>query len=212
MIKLLIADDHTVLRQALCEMLERKGEYKVVAQAADGVEMLELLRSCVPDLVLMDVTMPRLSGVEALERMAQEKIGIPVLVLSADDGEKNIRMVLKAGAKGFMPKNSNIEELEFAISSVMQGKTYLSPSITDALMTEPLPSSSTQSPLTVLTQRELEIFVHLADGKTNRTIGKLLHISTRTVDTHRANILKKLNLKTNAELVKLAIAQGLITV
>jgi len=212
MIKLLIADDHTVLRQALCEMLERKGEYKVVAQAADGLEMLELLKSCVPDLVLMDVTMPRLSGVEALERMAQERIGIPVLVLSADDGEKNIRTVLKAGAKGFMPKNSNIEELEFAISSVMQGKTYLSPSITDALMTEPLPTSSTQSPLSVLTQRELEIFVHLADGKTNRTIGKLLHISTRTVDTHRANILKKLNLKTNAELVKLAIGQGLITV
>lgn len=212
MIKLLIADDHTVLRQALCDMLERKGEYKVVAQAADGLEMLELLKNCVPDIVLMDVTMPRLSGIEALERMAQERIGVPVLVLSADDGEKNIRTVLKAGAKGFMPKNSNIEELEFAIASVMQGKTYLSPSITDALMTEPLPSASTPSPLSVLTQREIEIFVHLADGKTNRSIGKLLHISTRTVDTHRANILKKLNLKTNAELVKLAIGQGLITV
>jgi two-component system, NarL family, response regulator NreC len=215
MIKLLVADDHTVLRHALCEMLEKRGNYKIIAQASDGQEMLELLHSgtVAPDLILMDVAMPRLSGLQALEQMAKESIPVPVLILSADDGEKNVRMVLKAGARGFMPKNSGMHELEFAIHAVLQGKTYLSPSITAQLMSEPDSSTAAApNPLAVLTQREIEIFKHLADGKNNRSIGKLLHISTRTVDTHRANILKKLNLRTNAELVKLAIGHGIISV
>ena len=111
-----------------------------------------------------------------------------------------------------MPKNACLEELEFAIESILDGKTYLSPSITSSLMNGGQVEAAAQNLLATLTKREVEILTHLADGKPNRVIGKLLHISTRTVDTHRSNILKKLNLKTNAELVKIAISNGLISV
>lgn len=209
---LVIADDHVVLRQALCEMLESKGEYTVLGQASDGEELLHLLQSQHPDLVILDIDMPKLDGLVALERLHLNTQHPPVLVLSADESPRQVRSAIKAGAKGYIPKNVGLSELEFAISSILNGKTYLSPSVTEALMTPDGPSISATNPLTVLSKREVEILTHLADGKPNRVIGKLLHISTRTVDTHRSNILKKLKLKTNAELVKMAIAHGLISV
>ena len=212
MIDLIIADDHVVLREALCELLETRGKYNIVAQASDGDELLKLLDSQHPDLVILDVTMPRVDGLVALEKLAQEGRVPPVLVLSANEAQSKIRAALKAGAKGYLPKNASLEELEFAITSILEGKTYLSPSITAPLMDGAPTDSPLENPLSVLTKREIEIMTHLADGKPNREIGKLLHISTRTVDTHRSNILKKLKVKTNAELVKLAIANGLITI
>jgi DNA-binding NarL/FixJ family response regulator len=213
MINLIVADDHAVLRQALCELLHnRNGRYSVVAQASDGEELVSLLKSHHPDLVIMDVAMPKLDGLAALEKLTSAGVCPPVLILSANDGGRNVKAALKAGARGFVPKNAGIQELEFAINSILEGKTYLSPSITTSLMGAPGSEGTIDNPLAVLTKRELEIMTHLADGKPNREIGKLLHISTRTVDTHRSNILKKLKLKTNAELVKLAISHGLINV
>jgi two-component system, NarL family, response regulator NreC len=212
MIKIFIADDHAVLRQALAEMLEKRGRYSIIGQASNGEELLNQLKNCKPDLIIMDVIMPRLSGIDVLERLANHNMKIPVLALSSDGGDKNIRSVLKAGAKGFMPKNAGIEELEFAIQAITKGNTYLSPSITEVLMNSNDTIMSNAKPLSVLTKREIEILKYLADGKANRAIGKMLHISTRTVDTHRSNILKKLNVKTNAELVKIAISNGLIDI
>ncbi|MCO6432466.1 MAG: response regulator transcription factor [Deltaproteobacteria bacterium] len=213
MVKLIIVDDHVVLRQGLCEMLQSRGNYEIVAQASDGLQLVEILKNNSPDLVIMDVAMPKLDGVQTLERLKAEGADkCPVLVLSADDGQKNVREVMRAGAAGFMPKNAGLEELEFAIEAILDGKTYLSPSVTASLMHDGQVEAAANNPLGVLTKREIEILTHLADGKPNRVIGKLLHISTRTVDTHRSNILKKLNVKTNAELVKLAISSGLISV
>lgn len=212
MVDLIIADDHVVLREALCEMLEGKGEYRIIAQASDGEELLKLLQDHKADLVIMDVAMPHLDGVGALEKMHLDKKFPPVLVLSASEGEKSVRAALKAGARGYLPKNAGIEELEFAISSILRGKTYLSPSITSSLMNEGNVDAPINNPLSVLTKREVEIMQLLADGKPNREIAKMLHISIRTVDTHRSNILRKLKVKTNAELVKMAIANGLISV
>lgn len=211
MVSLIIADDHTVLREALCEMLRGKGNFNIVGQASNGAELLELLKTGKPDLVIMDIAMPKLDGVKALEQMNHNKQLPPVLVLSADEGEKNIRAALKAGAKGYLPKHAAMDELVFAIQSIVGGKTYLSPSITASLMKNG-EASSLENPTRVLSTREIEILQHLADGKPNREIGKMLHISTRTVDTHRSNILRKLKLKTNAELVKFAIANGIISV
>jgi DNA-binding NarL/FixJ family response regulator len=211
MIRLVVADDHEVLRLALCEMLEKKDGYRVVAQASDGEELLKILDSNLPDVIIMDVSMPKLGGIETLEKMAAKGFVAPVLILSADDGRNNVKAALKAGARGFLPKNVGMEELQFAIDSILQGRTYLSPSVTDHLMSSSVGDAG-DNPLSVLTKREVEILKHLADGKPNRQIGRMLHISTRTVDTHRSNILKKLNLNTNAELVKLAISQGLISV
>ena len=160
------------------------------------------------------MTMPKLDGLAALEMLKARDEGKspPVLVLSANEGQSKVRAALKAGARGYLPKNAGLEELEFAIDSIMQGKTYLSPAITEPLMNGAETESPLENPLSVLTKREIEILAHLADGKPNREIGKLLHISTRTVDTHRSNILKKLKVKTNAELVKLAIGNGLISI
>lgn len=210
--RLIVADDHSVLRQALCEMLESRGKYTVLAQAENGQQLVDLLKAHAPDLVIMDLVMPQVDGINALQKIKDANGKVPVLVLSADEGEKNIRAALKAGAKGYLPKNSGIEELEFAIESILSGKTYLSPSVTSCLMGSSGDSAPLDNPLTILTKREIEILAHLADGKPNREIGKMLHISTRTVDTHRSNILKKLKVKTNAELVKMSIAHGLITV
>lgn len=213
MIKLIVADDHCVVREALCEMLESKGSYSVVAQAEDGEKLLELLSVHKPDLIIMDVAMPKLDGVEALKEIAARfpQTAPPVLILSANDKEKYVRAALKAGAKGYIPKNAAPDELVFAISSILQGKTYLSPAVVGPLMGGKGSENALDTPLTVLTKREIEILTHLANGLPNRDIGKKLHISTRTVDTHRSNILKKLKARTNAELVKLALANDLIT-
>lgn len=213
MINLIVADDHVVLRQALCELLAHRGPYNIVAQASNGEQLLKLLSTHKPDLVIMDVSMPHVDGITALSEIYRGSTPPPVLVLSADEGEKNVRAALKAGAKGFLPKHAALEELEFAISAIVEGKTYLSPSITDSLVADNGEVKNPHAdPLAVLTKREVEIMRYLADGMPNREIGKLLHISTRTVDTHRSNILKKLNVRTNAELVKLAIQCGLISV
>jgi DNA-binding NarL/FixJ family response regulator len=192
-------------------MLKARGKFTVVAQANDGEQLLALLKNHTADVVIMDLAMPNLNGVQTLEKLKEFGSNVPVLVLSADEGERNVRAALKAGARGYIPKNAGVEELEFAINAILEGKTYLSPGITEQLMARQA-QGLPENPLSVLTNREIEILKHLADGKPNRDIGKLLHISTRTVDTHRSNILKKLKVKTNAELVKMAITHELISV
>lgn len=212
MVDLIIADDHTVLRQALCEMLQARGKYQVVAQAKDGEELLNLLQDRKADIVIMDLSMPKVDGLAALEKLGAAAGGPPVLMLSADQGERSVRAAIKAGAKGYVPKNAAIEELEFAISSILAGKTYLSPSVTSGLFSDNWDQKPAhETVLSVLTNREVEILKLIAEGHPNRSIAKMLHISTRTVDTHRSNILKKLTVKTNAELVKIAIQSGLIS-
>ncbi len=210
--RLIVADDHSVVREALCAMLAHRGDYQVVGQAADGEELLSVLKSTTPDLLILDVAMPKLDGIGALDKMKEVGSRVPVLVLSADEGAENIRAAFKAGARGFMPKNAKLDELLFALSSILDGRTYVSPSVAEALLAEPSPTAGPEQLAKVLTKREIEILTYLADGKPNREIGKILHISTRTVDTHRSNILKKLKVRTNAELVKIAIHHGLITV
>ena len=128
MINVIIADDHMVVRQALCELLESKGKYSVMAQADDGKQLLELLKQQRPDIIIMDVGMPEMDGLVALQKLQEgESAAPPVLVLSADESEQSVRVALQAGAKGYLPKNADISELEFAITSILGGKTYLSP-------------------------------------------------------------------------------------
>jgi len=212
MINLIVADDHTVLRHALCEMLKSKGTYNILAECSHGAEVIEALKSNKPDIIILDMSMPQVDGMSTLEKLSTAGNSAPVLILSANDGERSVRAALKAGARGYVPKNAALSELEFAINSILSGKTYLSPQIVAPLMGNGEKESPLDNPLSVLTKREVEILKHLADGKPNREIAKLLHISTRTVDTHRSNILKKMKLKTNAELVKVAISSGLIEV
>jgi DNA-binding NarL/FixJ family response regulator len=212
-INLILADDHGVIRQALGEALEKKEHYKVVAQAKDGQELIESLEFDLgADIVIMDYSMPRLDGIEALQKIRAMGNKLPVLMLSALEGAQNVRAAIAAGANGYLPKNTDLDELEFAIKSVLSGKTYLSPSITTPLIVGNHKEDEAENSVNSLTKREKEIMQMLAEGEANRNIAKKLFISIRTVDTHRTNILKKLHVKTNVELAKIAIHAGLVEV
>lgn len=205
-VKLYLVDDHLVLRQALAEALEHRGKYSVIGHAGSGNELLSQA-GCHADVIVLDFSLPKHNGLEVLNELRRRGIDIPVLILSGDESGRSARAAIQAGAKGFVSKQAGLSEMEHAIDEIARGGTYLSQSI-PANGAHAHDSEVTSE---VLSNREREIMVLLANGKPNREIGKLLSISVRTVDTHRSNILKKLGFKTNAELVKLAIAEGLVT-
>lgn len=212
MINVILADDHQIIRQAIGELLESSGRYRVVANVENGEDLLKVLEKKSCDVLVVDIAMPKIDGIKVVKHLREHSILIPVLALSANDDAKSIKAILQAGANGFVPKTSSLQELDFAINAIMRGNAYISPSVTDRMMHPESVTSKTNSAISVLTSRELEIMRLLAEGKPNREIGGILHISTRTVDTHRSNILKKLGFKTNADLVRLAISEGLISV
>jgi two-component system response regulator NreC len=212
-VKLFLVDDHAVVRQALCEVLSSRNKYEVVGEASDGEDLLSHISDQPTDLIILDLSMPNTGGIETIQELRRRGNNLPVLVLSADDSSKSIMSALKAGARGFLPKQVGLTEVEFAIDAVLSGKTYLSPSVTDKIVGGNGDYEGTHSScLKNLSKREREIFQLLAEGRPNREIGKLLHISTRTVDTHRSNILKKLEVRSNAELVRIAISEGALSV
>ncbi len=211
-VKLFLVDDHLVLRQALSKALHEENRYEVVGHAGNGQELLSQLTSCAPDVIVLDYALPKANCLETIEALRRAGCNAPVLILSAVENSSSIRAALKAGARGFVPKQAGLTEMEFAIDAIVQGGTYLSPSVTNRLMSADAAQQESASAVALLSQREREIMTYIANGRRNREIGAMLHISTRTVDTHRSNILKKLGVKSNAELVKIAISEGMISV
>ena len=207
-VKLYLVDDHLVLRQALAEALEHRGKYSVVGHAGSGNELLNQA-GCHADVIVLDFSLPKHNGLEVLNELRRRGIDIPVLILSGDESGRTARAALQAGARGFVPKQAGLSEMEHAIDELARGGTYMSPSV--SANANGAHGHDAEASSEVLSNREREIMVLLANGKPNREIGKPLAISVRTVDTHRSNSLKKLGFKTNAELVKLAIAEGLVT-
>jgi DNA-binding NarL/FixJ family response regulator len=208
-VKLYLVDDHLVLRQALAEALGHRGKYSVIGHSGSSNELLNQSPSCKADVIVLDFSLPKTNGLEVLNELRRRGIDIPVLFLSGDESGRAAKAALQAGAKGFVSKQAGLSEMEHAIDEIVRGGTYLSPSI--ASNNNAAPGHDGCASSEVLSNREREIMVLLANGKPNREIGKLLSISVRTVDTHRSNILKKLGFKNNAELVKLAIAEGWVT-
>ena len=208
-VKLYLVDDHLVLRQALAEALEHRGKYAVVGHTGSSNELYNQSPNFKADVIVLDFSLPRTNGLEVLTELRRRGIDIPVLIMSGDESGRAAKAAIQAGAKGFVPKQAGLSEMEHAIDEIARGGTYLSPSI--AAHNNGAPGHDVCASSAVLSNREREIMVLLANGKPNREIGKLLSISVRTVDTHRSNILKKLGFKTNAELVKLAIAEGWVT-
>jgi two-component system NarL family response regulator len=205
MIRLLLVDDHKIVREALCSVLEREPDITVVGQAGDGETALVLVAQLLPQVVLMDIAMPGISGIEATRRIVAAYAGVNVLALSTYFDRRIVTQMLEAGAGGFVNKTAGRDELLQGIRSVAYGKHYLCQEIASMLV-KPQGGAETQ-----LGRREIEVLQLLVDGSTSAEIADRLHIATSTVEVHRRNIMRKLDLHSVAELTKYAIRQGLIS-
>lgn len=213
MIKVVIADDHRILREGLKNLLTTDPEISVIGEASNGEELLSLLTTIDPDIILMDIGMPVVNGLVATKKVKEQFPYVKVLILTQYDSEEYLYAVLNAGAAGYILKETASTELIWAIKTVNDGLAYLSPAMTQTLIQERLEHKDSSSKIKdVLTPREQEIFKLLADGLSNNEIAEKLVISLKTVQTHRAHIMEKLNLNNRTELVKYAIRQGIITV
>lgn len=205
MIRLLLVDDHKIVREALCSVLEREPDIAVVGQAGDGETALELVAELMPQVVLMDIAMPGISGIEVTRQIVAEFAGVNVLALSTYFDRRIVTQMLEAGAGGFVNKAAGRDELLQGIRAVVAGKPYLCQEIASMLV-KPQGGAETQ-----LGRREIEVLQLLVDGSTSAEIADKLHIATSTVEVHRRNIMRKLDLHSVAELTKYAIRQGLIS-
>lgn len=210
-IRILLVDDHTLVRNSLQRLMSRMVDVEVVAEAGDGLEAIELARQHRPDVVLMDVTMPRLNGIDATRRICDEHPQIKVLGLSAHLEHGLIAEMLRAGALGYILKESTLDEFAEAIREVAAGRRFLGRQVTDVVLEDYLDQLSSRSTEDdpKLTSREREVLQMLAEGRPNREVAAELHISVKTVETHRSNILKKLGFKSAADLARYAIRAGL---
>ncbi len=210
-IRILIADDHQILRQGLRTLLEKEPDMEVVAEAEDGRKTVIMVNELTPHVVIMDVNMPDLNGIEATRQILTEYPEMKVIALSMHADRRFVINMLKAGAHGYLLKDCAFEELAQAIRLVMANKTYLSPGVAEIVVKDyvnRLPGPA-QTAFSVLTAREREVLQLLAEGKSTANIGELLHISIKTVETHRQQIMNKLGIRSVAELTKYAIREGL---
>ena len=206
--KILIADDHGIVRSGLRALLEAQDDMEVVAEAADGVEARDVAIRDRPDLAILDVKMPRLTGLQATHEIREQAPDVAVLILSMHDDERYLFEALKAGASGYVLKRQADTELIEAIRAVERGEPFLTPDAQRALIKDVLARDEGRS--TELTQREEEVVKLVAEAHTNREIAELLHLSEKTVENHRARAMKKLGMRDRVELVRYAIRRGLI--
>jgi DNA-binding NarL/FixJ family response regulator len=210
-VKILLADDHKITRQGLRSLLEKEPDMEVVAEAEEGRTAVRLVRELLPDVVVMDVSMPDLNGMEATHQIVAEHPNVKVIALSIHSDNLFVSEMLKSGASGYLLKDCAFEELARAIRAVVDGKTYLSPAVSGVVVDDYLHRlARTESPSSeVLTDREREVLQLIAEGKSTKQVALKLHISVKTVETHRRQIMSKLDIHTIAELTKYAIRKGL---
>ncbi len=212
--KIVIAEDHTILREGLRMLLSSNPDFEVVGEAQDGLEAIRSVEACKPDLVLMDLSMPRMNGVGAIQEIKKQSPSTKILVLTVHKTEEYILTTLKAGADGYVLKDATHRELMLAIENVFSGKSYLSPGISEKVIEGYLEGRKTVKSSTswdTLTQREREILKMIAEGYKNKDIADYLCISAKTVEKHRANLMKKLDLHSASSLTAFAMEKGLIT-
>lgn len=212
MIRILLVEDHAMVRAGLHALLERAKDINIVGEASNGQEAIDMAVELKPDVLVMDIMMPRLNGIQAAERIREMKLPVNILLLSMYSDEALVHSALHSGVKGYVLKTSVSEELLWAIHAVARGETYLSAVISSivvesALHPRPL---QTDDPLNILSPREKEILQLIAEEHTSGEIGKLLFISEKTVEKHRANLMEKLHVRNLAGLVRLAVKYGLI--
>jgi len=210
MIRVLLADDHSIVRAGLCRIVEESGDMTVVAEAADGKAAILQARKTAPDVAVIDISMPEFDGLEVTARLRDEIPDLPVIILTMHEEEQYVVRAIEAGAMGYITKKSAPEQLVKAIRKVLAGKRYLSPEATESLVLRVARGAKGQSPLDSLSNRELQVMKQLALGNTNREIAAAYNISIKTVDTYRLRLLKKLNLRNNADISRFAIQNHLI--
>lgn len=214
MIRVFLADDHTILRSGLRAVLERHSDFQVVGEAADGRQTVQCMEQNRPDVIVMDVAMPILNGIEAARQITAKYPQVAIVVLSMHSDEGYVLRALKAGARGYLLKDSAEGDLITAIRAVSEGKAFFSPAISRMLVDDymrQLQQRGVEDSYELLTTREREILQLLAEGRSNKDIARLLELSLYTIETHRSNILEKLNLHSVPELMLYAIRKGVIS-
>ena len=206
--RVILADDHTLFRSGVKRILEEVPEIEVMGEAADGLQLLTLLKEMTPDLVILDISMPKMRGLEAIQEIKAAYPRVQVLILTMHKNAEYLSHALGSGAAGFLLKQDADPELMEAITTIRSGKTYLSPAISEVVPELLRRQQSDGTPREVLTHREREILKLLVEGKSSRQIGELLFISLRTVQNHRANIMKKLKVRGITDLIKYAVHKG----
>jgi DNA-binding NarL/FixJ family response regulator len=210
-IKIILADDHRIMREGLRALLEKEAGIEVIAEADNGRTTVELSRELDPDIVVIDIGMPDLNGIDATRQIVSESPAVKVIALSMHSDRKFVREMLSAGASGYLLKDSAFEELGTALSTVINNQTYLSPKIADTVVKDYLGKIETKEskPSPALTKREREVLQLIAEGKTTKDIASQLYVSIKTIETHRKQIMGKVGLNSVAELTKYAIREGL---
>lgn len=213
-IRILLADDHTVMRKGLRLLLESQPDFSVVAEASDGRQAVEQAQATQPDVVVIDIAMPNLSGIEAAQRIVAALPHVAIVILSMHSDEGYVLRALKVGAKGYLLKDSAESDLIEAIKVVHQGKTFFSPEISKMLVEDYIREIRTrgaEDSYDLLTSREREILQLLAERKSNKEIAQALNLSPYTIETHRRNLQEKLNLHSLADLILYAVRKGVIS-
>jgi len=212
-IKVLLVDNHAIIREGLRSLLEKQPEIEVIADTDDGRKAIELVRELLPNIVIMDITMPELNGIEATRQITAEFQDVKVIALSIHSKRRYVADMLSAGATGYILKECLFDELVQAIKAVAAGGRYLSPRITDVVVSDYVKrlSATAYSPFEALKTREREVLQLVAEGKSTKQIALDLHVSTKTIEANRRQIMEKLNIHSVAELTKYAVREGLTT-
>ena len=209
-IKIMIADDHSMIREGLKSLLELEGDIQVVAEAEDGVDCLEKLKICTPDVLLLDINMPRKNGLEVLQTLKSSKSKVKVLVLTVHNEVEYLMKAVDIGVDGYILKDSESAELKKAIFSIVEGENYIQPSLIPSLNSKMIEKNSDEGKIESLTKRELEVLKLLAVGMYNKEVAEKLNISERTVKNHVSNIFKKIEVTDRTQAAVFAIRNNLI--
>jgi len=213
-IRILLVDDHKILRDGIRSLLKGYDDMEIVGEAADGRTAIRLVKELSPDVVIMDISMPDLNGIDATRKIIADNPNVHIIALSMHYDKQFISETFKAGASGYLIKDSAFDELEHAVRIVMDGKTYMNPQIA-SLVVESLVGQSAPSrrkAFSLLTEREREVLQHIAEGKSTKQIATDLSVSAKTIESHRRQVMGKLNIRNVADLTKYAIREGLTSV
>jgi len=208
---IVIADDHRIVREGICKLLETRDDFEVIGQASDGEEAVQMVLEKQPDVALMDIWMPRLSGIDATRRIEKRGLDTKILVLSANASRIFVEEVIRSGAAGYVAKNAASSDLFAAIDAVRQGASYLSPAIAQQFVDAiARPGDAAPSGVAALSDREREVLQLIAEGLSSKEIAAMLGVSLKTVDSHRSNLMEKLDIHKVSSLVRFAIRAGLV--